>query len=217
MSGNDIPQQTAAPQGVQQTTAEIEVIQVNLDDEKMNAPDKEEEKCDKKGKKSSKAWLYFEELKGCPIGFEKAKCKFCNMVIGCNTNKNGTSTMMNHLKTVCAKSPMCNNLDKLQKTLKFEKLSWDENSQTLKAHTFDQEKLRKKLALMCINDNQPFRIMEHEGFRELINEAEPKFKIPSRWTVARDCLKIYDEELLKLKRSLVSERVSFTTDTWTSV
>ena len=92
-------------------------------------------------------------MKGCPEGYEKAKCKLCNVVIGCNTNRNGTSAMMNHLRTVCPKSPLHNNLDKLQKTLKFEKLSKDDKLQTLKAHTFDQEKLRKKLALMCIKDN----------------------------------------------------------------
>ena len=92
-------------------------------------------------------------MKGCPEGYEKAKCKLCNVVIGCNTNRNGTSAMMNHLRTVCPKSPLRNNLDKLQKTLKFEKLSKDDKLQTLKAHTFDQEKLRKKLALMCIKDN----------------------------------------------------------------
>ncbi|WOG95648.1 hypothetical protein DCAR_0414974 [Daucus carota subsp. sativus] len=70
---------------------------------------------------------------------------------------------------------------------------------------------------MCIKDNQPFKIVEHEGFRELLKDAEPKFKMPSRWTVARDCLKIYGEELVKLKKSLATQRVSFTTDTWTSV
>ena len=151
-----------------------------MDDKEVKASDKEEEKPDKKGKKSSKAWQYFEELQGCPTGFKKAKCKFCKVIVGCNTNGNGTSAMMNHLKTVCAKSPLRTNLDKLQKTLKFEKLSGDENSQTLKAHTFNQEKLRKKLVLLCIKDNQPFKIVEHERFKELMNEAEPRFKIPSR-------------------------------------
>ena len=178
---------------------------MDLEDEEVkdaNEADQEGEKCDKKGKKSSKAWDYFEEIKGCPVGFEKAKCTFCKVIVGCNTNRNGTSAMMNHLKTVCAKSPLRTNLDKLQKTLKFEKLSKNESLQTLKAHTFDQLKLRKKLALLCIKDNQPFRIVEHEGFRELMNEAEPRFKMPSRWTVARDCLKIYSEELVKLKKCL---------------
>ncbi|KAK1370777.1 hypothetical protein POM88_036869 [Heracleum sosnowskyi] len=123
--------------------------------------------------------------------------------------------MMNHLKTVCAKSPLRTNFDKLQKTLKFEKLFKDDKFQTLQPHTFDQEKLRKKLALMCIKE-EPL-IVEHEGFQELINEAEPKFKIPGIWTIARDYLKIYSDELSKLKKCLVSERVSFTTETWTSV
>ncbi|KAK1365981.1 hypothetical protein POM88_041542 [Heracleum sosnowskyi] len=107
---------------------------------------------------------------------------------------------MNHLKTVYAKSPLRTNLDKLQKTLKFEKLSKDDKFQTHQARTFNQEKLRKRLALMCIKDNHPFRIVKHEEFRELMNEAEPKFKMPDRWTVARDYLKIYGEELLKLKK-----------------
>ena len=53
---------------------------------------------------------------------------------------------------------------------------------------------------MCIKDNQSFNIVEHEGFRELLKEAEPRFKMPSRWTFARDCLKLYAEELVKLKK-----------------
>ncbi|KAK1384389.1 BED-type domain-containing protein [Heracleum sosnowskyi] len=209
MSAEEPPQQEAAN----------EVEHVNLvEDEEVKYDGKQEDKCDKKeGKKSSPAWEFFDEIKGCPVGFERAKCKFFKVDIGCNSTRNGTSGMMNHLKMVCAKSPLRNNLDKLQKTLQFEKLSKDEKFHNLKVHTFSQERLRKKVALMCIKDNQPFRIVEHEGFRELLNEAEPKFKMPSRWTVARDCLKIYSNELLKLKKILVSERVSFTTDTWTSI
>ncbi|KAK1370598.1 hypothetical protein POM88_036690 [Heracleum sosnowskyi] len=147
MYGNEAAQQEAA----QQTAVEIEVVE---DEEVISVEsDKQEEKCDKKGKRSSKAWSYFDELKGCA------------------------------------------------KTLKFEKLSKDDKFQTLQPHTFDQEKLRKKLALMCTKDNQPFRIVEHEGFRELMNEAEPKLKMPSGWTVARDCLKIYSDDLSKLKKN----------------
>lgn len=92
---------------------------------------KEADKQDEKREKSSKTWEFFEELKGYPLSFEKAKCKFYGVVIGCNTNRNGTSAMMNLLKTVCAKSPSRTNLDKLQKTLKFEKLSKDDKFQTL--------------------------------------------------------------------------------------
>ena len=90
-------------------------------------------------------------------GKEKAKCSLCNVVIGC-FSWNGTSAMMNHLKTICPKSSLRTNLDKLQKTLRFEKVSSKEKFHTVNTHTFNQERLRKKLALMCIKDNQPFRI-----------------------------------------------------------
>ncbi|KAK1362641.1 hypothetical protein POM88_047115 [Heracleum sosnowskyi] len=137
-------------EAAQQTDVQIEMVE---DEEVIGVEsDKQEEKCDKKGKRSSKAWEYFDELKGCAVGFEKSKCKLCGLIIGCNTNRNGTSAMMSHLKTVCAKSPLRTNLDKLQKTLKFEKLSKDDKFQTLQPHTFHQEKLRKKLALMCIKE-----------------------------------------------------------------
>ncbi|KAL8133718.1 hypothetical protein AgCh_008963 [Apium graveolens] len=163
MSGNEIPQEGAHQQeeAKKQTAGEIHV---DLEDgEHIDKAEQQGGKYENKGKRGSKAWDYFDEIKGCPKGFEKSKCKFCDVVIGSNTNKNETSAMMNHLKTVCAKSPLRTNLDKLQRTLKLEKLSADENSQTLKAHTFNQEKLKKKLILMCIKDNQPFRVVEHEG------------------------------------------------------
>ncbi|KAH0648272.1 hypothetical protein KY285_033520 [Solanum tuberosum] len=49
--------------------------------------------------------------------------------------------------------------------------------------------------------------------------TQPHFKIPSRTTVTRDCFKLFDEEKQKLKRSFeeAQQRVSLTTDTWTSL
>jgi len=168
-------------------------------------------------KKGSRAWEFFNKVVGCALGQEKAKCKLCKVIVGCNSSRNGTSAMMNHLRLVCLKSPLRSNLDKLKKTLRFEKISNDSKFHSVKSHEFSQDKLRRKVALMCIKDKQPFKIVENEGFRELLNEAEPRFKMPSRWTIARDCLKIYGEELIILKKSLASQRVSFTMDTWTSI
>lgn len=56
--------------------------------------------------------------------------------------------------------------------------------------------------MMCIKHNMSFSIVQHEGFLELINEAQPLFKMSSRWTVARDCINIYKEEALKLKECM---------------
>ncbi|KAK8676592.1 hypothetical protein V6N13_142166 [Hibiscus sabdariffa] len=42
------------------------------------------------------------------------------------------------------------------------------------------------------------RIAEHEGFRDFCNMMQPRFQVPSRSTVAKDCMEIYLEEKRKL-------------------
>ncbi|XP_063940905.1 uncharacterized protein LOC108221338 isoform X1 [Daucus carota subsp. sativus] len=75
-----------------------EVIHIDLENQEVKSDDKREEICDEKAKKTSPAWDYFVKIAGCPVGKEKAKCSLCNVVIGC-FSRNGTSAMMNHLKT----------------------------------------------------------------------------------------------------------------------
>ncbi|KAK1377045.1 hypothetical protein POM88_033238 [Heracleum sosnowskyi] len=115
-----------------------QVIHVNLEDEEVKCDEKLDENCEK-GKKGSVVWDYFNRIPGLPVGKEKAKCGLCNVIIGCYS-RNGTSAMMNHLKTVCPKSPLRNNLDKLQKTLRFEIISKEDKTHNVKAHTFNQER-----------------------------------------------------------------------------
>ena len=47
----------------------------------------------------------------------------------------------------------------------------------------------------------------------------PWYRILSRWSVSRDCYQLYINEKIRLKQFLRSnsQRVSFTTDTWTSL
>ncbi|XP_060210333.1 zinc finger BED domain-containing protein DAYSLEEPER-like [Lycium barbarum] len=45
----------------------------------------------------------------------------------------------------------------------------------------------------------------------------PNFKLPSRVTIARHCLRIYQEEKDKLKYLIKDQRVCLTSDTWTSL
>ena len=65
----------------------------------------------------------------------------------------------------------------------------------------------------------PFRVVAGEGFREMIQEFEPRFKVPSRATITRDCWKIYEEEAARLKDYFKKSkvRVSLTTNCWTSI
>uniref|UniRef100_A0A803L0M6 BED-type domain-containing protein n=1 Tax=Chenopodium quinoa TaxID=63459 RepID=A0A803L0M6_CHEQI len=57
------------------------------------------------------------------------------------------------------------------------------------------------------------------GFRHFCGVMEPRFNVPSRITVAKDCFETYLTEKRKLKNVLkrCNSRVSLTTDTWTSI
>ena len=71
---------------------------------------------------------------------------------------------------------------------------------------------------MVIVDELPLKFVEGEGFQKFMSVCCPRFKIPSRWTVNRDCMSFYFEQRVKLKTFLRDhcQRVSLTTDTWTS-
>ncbi|XP_031097181.1 zinc finger BED domain-containing protein RICESLEEPER 2-like [Ipomoea triloba] len=66
---------------------------------------------------------------------------------------------------------------------------------------------------------QEGRFVEGIGFRRFIAVACPRFIVPSRWTISRDILVVFEEEKLKLKAFLreSTHRVSITTDSWTSI
>lgn len=62
---------------------------------------------------------------------------------------------------------------------------------TLSVWKFDNALCRKKLAEMVIKDELPFRIVEGEGFVDLVTTLQPKFRMSSRWTVTRDIYQLF--------------------------
>ena len=86
--------------------------------------------------------------------------------------------------------------------------------------SFSVEASRKVLAKMIIIDELPFRYVKGYGFKKYVTTLQPKLQlkdIPSRQTVARDMIDIYNSEREKLRKSLKGCRVCLTTDTWTSI
>ncbi|CAI0421282.1 unnamed protein product [Linum tenue] len=69
---------------------------------------------------------------------------------------------------------------------------------------------------MVITDEKTFRDVEKEGFRRYSRALRPEFIIPSRVTISRDCLALFEAEKQKLKRVIKTQRVCLTTDTWSS-
>ena len=52
---------------------------------------------------------------------------------------------------------------------------------------------------MIVIDELPFKFVEGEGFKNFVSAVCPKFSIPSRWTVSRDCFGSYVDERIKMK------------------
>lgn len=71
------------------------------------------------------------------------------------------------------------------------------------------------MLFMICKDNQPFNIVENEGFKHLFKVIAPQYKLPSKQTVTRwldekyDVLsKIYKDKLLEV------QHITLTTDIW---
>lgn len=83
--------------------------------------------------------------------------------------------------------------------------------------SYSYENSRSKLIRMIIIDEFPFSVVQYEGFAAFVYSLQPKFTLPSRVTVSRDCMELFLEEKKKVMRLIKSERICLTTDTWTSI
>lgn len=152
----------------------------------------------------------------------RATCHYCDKDYAGGTRKQGTSTLRNHLMTQCPKYPYRLE-DKKTKILCFKKTSTagseSEGSSNLVAVGFNQNACRLACTKMIVIDELSFRFVEQEGFKLFCSVACPRFVIPSLITIARDIMKLYYDEKKQLREYLVksSQRVSSTTDTWTSI
>jgi hypothetical protein len=172
----------------------------------------------------SKAWLHFTKVEPIDKEYPKAACNYCNRRLACHWG-HGTSSLMNHLTFNYPTSPLRNleksNVPKGQTLLQqsFKKMSESSscNTNQLGFVKYDPIKIRKLVVQYIIKEELPFRHVESCGFRELMNGIEPRFNLPCRITLQKDCMKLYEEEKLKLKVSLKGKRICITTDTWTSL
>ncbi|XP_050222385.1 zinc finger BED domain-containing protein RICESLEEPER 2-like [Mercurialis annua] len=152
--------------------------------------------------------------------FEKTKCNYFLRQYACHSKRNCTSNLKNHIPA-CMKNP--HRHQTRQALINLQPAICDDGvgdkMGTLNSWKFDQEAIRESLAFMIILDELPFKFVEGEGFRRFISCACPKFKIPSRWTVTRDCFQLYLDERIRLKNFMKQncQRISLTTDTWTSI
>ena len=132
-----------------------------------------------------------------------------------------TSNLWSHLQFKYKKSPHTV-VDKKQKIINFDakKEVKDGDSakiENLKVVKYDSKAIRQALTSMIIRDELPFRVVEGEVFKDYFHLLEPRFVIPSRITIWRDCMKLFIEHKKLLKKYLKNERLCLTTNTWSSI
>ncbi|KAL4030457.1 hypothetical protein IC575_008694 [Cucumis melo] len=97
-----------------------------------------------------------------------------------------------------------------------------DNSSQLVCESFSLEGCREALVEMIIVDELSIKFVDGKGFKKFVDKLtcgnHTRFVVPSRFTVARDVLKLYVNEKNRLRDMFVKNkyRVSLTTDCWTS-
>jgi hypothetical protein len=64
----------------------------------------------------------------------------------------------------------------------------EKNLVTIKAVGYNYEECRKALEKIIILDELPFNFIENQGFKSFCKVMQPRFDVPSRLTIWRDCL-----------------------------
>ncbi|OMO99215.1 putative Zinc finger, BED-type [Corchorus capsularis] len=122
-------------------------------------------------------------------GEDKASCNYCGHPYFVDFKRNGTSSLKQHVLK-CPKNPMVQAAK--ENYAKQAKLTLN-NQEDVGTWKYVYSEIRKTLAKMIIVDELPFRFVEGKGFREFMEKAEPRFTIPSRQTITKDCFEIYEE------------------------
>jgi len=165
---------------------------------------------------TSTVWEYFTKLESSEPDDYKSQCNYCKMEFNCHPRSHGTSSMLQHIRKSYKK--YTGRFDKTQSKLSFEAKREEQaavgegSSGNLMIAKFNASKI------MAV-DELPFRFMEGEGFQDFMKTVEPRFSIPSCFTMMSDCFKFFMSEKEKLKGMFLTSgvRVYLTTDCWTSI
>jgi hypothetical protein len=147
-----------------------------------------------------------------------AHCNYCEAPYMCHAKNYGTSNMLYYVKTCQKYRSLKANQDTSQTKFTFGS-GQTQGSKNLMIAKYSEKLIRDTLYEMIIVDEMPFSTAERMGFRKLFSVLEPRLKLHSRYTMMKDCVKMF----MNLKNTMKNEflisgqRVCLTTDTWTSI
>ena len=153
-------------------------------------------------RKRSRVWIYFDE-----VG-KKAVCKHCSMEFVTGGNS-GTTHLRRHIN-------VCQKIDEGEKE-RFA-LGKDDDLFGASNYRFDPELTRNLMALLFIDAEIPFNVIESRFWEPVMRSLRPEYRAVGRQTLRSDCVGVFKagmEVTLKEFEGLDS-CVSFTSDIWTS-
>ncbi|KAG6493561.1 hypothetical protein ZIOFF_048553 [Zingiber officinale] len=153
-----------------------------------------------------------------PDGSYVAICNHCKKQLTASS-RSGTTHLKNHL-VICTSTKRVKRKKLVVRRLVLKSNdAKNEGGMSSEHSQFDQELSRQDLARMVILHGYPFNIVHHVGFRTFVRNLQPLFKMASADIVKADCMKIYENERLRLHEMLdkIHSRVSLTVDMWKSI
>ncbi|KAH9803374.1 BED-type domain-containing protein [Citrus sinensis] len=166
-------------------------------------------------KKRSAVWNHFTLLEDNP---NKCMCNYCGKQYQCHSRLDGIVNMTRHIKTCESYKTFRAQQSGSQQNLTSE--GGEENASNLVlGKRWSQDACRRAVTKMIIMGELPLSFVDNKGFRHFCSVAIPQFVMPSRRTIGRDVIELFLEEKTMLKSLICNnkQRVSLTTDLWTSV
>ncbi|XP_058078750.1 zinc finger BED domain-containing protein RICESLEEPER 2-like [Magnolia sinica] len=149
-----------------------------------------------------------------PDGSIKIRCKFCKTLYSKHSGSS-TTHYQRHLHK-CVKKPRTSK-GGVQQLLSFNISEDDDSKAVLSTYKYDPDKLNEWFARLVIVNEKPFSMVESKVFMGFCKFLYPRCEKASRYTVKRECMKMYAIEKANLKALLESvSRISLTSDMWTA-
>ncbi|KAH9801310.1 BED-type domain-containing protein [Citrus sinensis] len=166
-------------------------------------------------KKRSATWNHFTLLEDNP---NKCKCNYCGRQYQCHSRRDGITNMRNHILACLAYKTFREQQEGSQQNLTTEGGEGNASNMVL-AKGWSQDACRRAVTKMIIMGELPLSFVDNKGFRHFYSVPIPQFVMPSRRTIGRDVMDLFLEKKTMLKSLICinKQRVSLTTDLWTSV
>ncbi|CAJ2637459.1 unnamed protein product [Trifolium pratense] len=160
----------------------------------------------------SSVWAEFTNVK--VKGLDKAECNWCKKRLSA-TSTNGTTHLHGHLKGCVQKIIKTRKHDKGQP---FIMPTISEGREELGIGNYNPENVKKLIAEAIIMHDYPLSIVDHVGLKRVFVALQQLFKVPTRNTIKKEVLKVYDFEKKCAMKMLDSHqgRVAITIDMWTA-